>query len=157
MMKHSQEFANAAKEIGVSVNEIDLQSAISLRDEIIDIYCNKKYEYPLWDNLAKWVGVVFPYAWLWFNKLLLDKEVILFFEPTEYDLAFKIKNGAELSDILENAYKFSFYITNEKRSFLLCYNDHNNLIASGEASEWLINYTVENHKDVDVHCESGLI
>ncbi|WP_339606142.1 hypothetical protein [uncultured Roseivirga sp.] len=105
------------------------------------------YKYPIWENLTDFVSVQYEYAWEWFGEMLVDREVLLLFEPEDDWQVFKFSNGADLVDVFNNCYSFVFYITTESNNSLICFNDHNFLIASGDAKKWLVNFeTVKENK-----------
>lgn len=122
MTKHSEELQEAAVIAEKKIVKISLPASQLLAEKVISTFCSSSYRYPIWENLISYIGVTFPYSWDWFASLLSNKEVILFFEPTENDFAYVIINGAEIPDILNNSYRFTFYITDSESSFLFCYN-----------------------------------
>jgi hypothetical protein len=152
--KHSEEFENACKETNtffIILEEKDKQEIMAKIQMQFGRFSH--YNYPLWENLTNYIGITFSYAWEWFEQILKQKEVYFLFEPEEQDKVFIIADGGLLPSILNNAYKFTFYVTDSECSFLLCFNDHDNLIAVGQAKKWLIDYTNHHHPELKIFGE----
>ena len=148
--KHGEEVLQALKDLGNTDYEVmDYNNSILYFDKTVDKFgLNKKYTYPLWENLTDRMGVDYEYSWEWINDFLDNKEVLFFFEPGDDRRVFRFYNGADVVDILNNSYGFVFYITDEQQSFLLSYNDHDNLIACGSAKEWLASYEIVVNENI---------
>jgi hypothetical protein len=153
-IKHSEELKEAATLVHEQVLELTSVDTHKVVNNVLLKYCGSEYNYPLWENLDSYTGIIFPYPWKWFSEMLEKQKVLLFFEPNEGDISFQINNGSVLSSILENAYQFTFYLTNEESSFLLCCNDHDNLIASGDAIAWLHSYVLRHHPGLKLYSHS---
>ncbi len=50
---------------------------------------------------------------------------------------FELKARSKLSLLLGETYPFEVYLTDELVDFVLCFNHHDYLIATGRAKEWL--------------------
>ena len=149
MVQHSLEVRDALTKTGLS-KKVTFQSKLDVWDKILRIFSGSQYEYPFWQCLVESIGVTYPFAWEWFDSILSGKEVILFFEPEENDGCFFFEDGGNLVPVLEECYRFTFYLTDSNASFLLAYNDHENLLACGSAKEWLMNYLNEVHPDLKI-------
>jgi hypothetical protein len=137
----TEEVRNAIKICNARAKEIDLALCPDLKTKIHEKYTGNKYHiFPTWEHLRDSLAVRKEFAWEWFEDMLKNKEIILFFEHDRDRGMFYFEDGAELPQVLENCYGFVFYISNWNTDFLLAYNDHDNLIACGEAKEWLRNY-----------------
>lgn len=150
--KHSEEFINACIETGIQCKILSEDEKSILIDRTIQKFTRAgQYNYPLWESLIKSVGITFPFAWEWFDIILKQKEVVFFFEPDARDKAFKIEKAECIPLILQNSYRFTFYITDYDNSFLFCYNDHDNLIAAGDAELWLLDFVSHNYSDLLIY------
>ena len=82
--KHGEEeVLQALKDLGNTDYEVmDYNNSILYFDKTVDKFgLNKKYTYPLWENLTDRMGVDYEYSWEWINDFLDNKEVLFFFEP----------------------------------------------------------------------------
>lgn len=149
MIPHSLEVKDAIVETGLSERVI-FQSKLTIWNQVLRLFSSSEYVYPFWEHLNEPISVTYPFAWEWFDSLLSGKEVILFFEPDENDGCFLFDDGGNLMPVLAECYRFTFYLTDTNSSFLLAYNDHENLIACGSAKEWLLNYLNEEHPDLKI-------
>jgi len=147
--RHSDEMLSAIQclpQVDYELSSYEFSCA--LYDQVTKHFVKEcKYQYPMWDNLQDWIGVDYRFSWEWFSDLLKSREVILFFEPDDDWRMFTFKDGSIIPQILNNCYGFVFYVTDIRCSFLLSYNDHDNLLACGLAKNWLRTYhVIENEK-----------
>ena len=59
------------------------------------------------------------------------------FNPRDGAEVFHFASGEALDEVLADTFGFELYVTDEEASFLLCFNHHDFLLASGKAVEWL--------------------
>lgn len=149
MTPHSLEVDSAIIRTGLS-ERVTFQSKLNVWHEVLKLFSGSQYVYPLWEHLNESISVTYPFAWEWFDSLLSGKEVILFFEPDESDGCFLFDDGRNIIPVLAECYRFTFYLTDSDGSFLLAYNDHENLIACGYAREWLLSYLNEVYPNLKV-------
>lgn len=151
LRKPNEEFKAASELVNISLIPIEAERARIL-NSLYSKYCkNNQYTYPLWEHLRIYTGVSFPFAWSWFDTILANKEVLLFFELQDDERMFQVENGSDIPKILEESYRFNFYVSNKETSFLLAYNDHENLIATGEAIDWLCDFLQKYHPTLKVY------
>jgi hypothetical protein len=149
MHSHSEEFKNAAHKTGVEIIELSDKKTDEVLLSVYENFSEKGvYEYPLWENLVNWSGVDYRFSWEWFEEMLSEKSVYLFFEPLDKYQIFLIENGGRLPIVLEECYRFTFYVVDPESHFLFCYNDHDNLIASEGGRLILENYVL--HKGLNL-------
>lgn len=148
----SEEFKTASEMTNITLTPVSEQERIKILESIYSKYGkDSTYRYPFWEYINNYIGVSFPYAWNWFNEILEEKEVIFFFELGEDKNMFQIQNGGDIPEILEECYRFNFYLSNKEASFILTYNDHENLIAGGEAIEWIYSYIKLHNLDLKIY------
>ncbi|MCK9206917.1 MAG: hypothetical protein M0P66_07395 [Salinivirgaceae bacterium] len=112
----------------------------------------KSLNYPMWDNLNDWLGIDFAFSWEWLPDFIKGRTIYLFTDQDDIkDKIFIIENGDILPLVLQNCSGFTFYITNLDNSYLICYNDHDNLIVCGEAVSWLANYEIVIKNDLKIY------
>ena len=131
---HHEEILETITELKINYTLIDKGSSDGIYKIILNKFSNRdQYYFPLWDHLMEnSISIKAEYAWDRFNKLLGNREVILFFDLEDDPYMFKINDSANLVSIFENSYRMVFYLTNPTYDFLLAYNDHDYLIACGE-------------------------
>jgi len=150
---HSDELKSAIvqlKEVGIDQFSINNDSALLTR--ILERFSKSHvYKYPIWDNLKDWVGIDYKFSWEWFPEILPEGKILFFFDPSDDNQAFIFRNAKQLVNVLNNCYRFTFYITDDQFSFLFCYNDHDNLIACGSGKKWLTEYPIISAENVKVY------
>ncbi len=135
---NSEEVSDAIKLLGLDAKQISLEKKSVVFEKVIKKFIkNNKYYYPLWENMHYSKGIRYQFAWKLFSKMLKGKEVVLFFDFDDDKNMFLFVDGGVLTDVFANCFRFTFYITNIENTFLLAYNDHDYLIASGEAIRWI--------------------
>lgn len=95
------------------------------------------FSYPLWESIVNKVSVTGTNAWAYLPEFVKDN-VVLFLEPEDGQFAMVFKQAGHLQLLLENSFHFVFYLTDLSFTYLLCYNDHDYLIGSGDAKEWVV-------------------
>jgi len=126
--------------------------ANALIDKIKLEYIHGEQNYPFWDNLAKWVGVDYAFSWEWLPDLIRGTTIYLFTDQDDLkEEVFIIDNGDCLPEIMEACSGFTFYITDSECNYLVCYNDHDNLIASGTAIDWLLNFEIVKNNKLTIY------
>lgn len=93
---------------------------------------------PLWENVVGHVSVQDGESWRWIADYVGDGSLIMFIDDFfEKVTGVSFESGGKVVQVLEECIPFVFYLTNESLDFLLCFNDHDFLIAAGDACEWL--------------------
>jgi hypothetical protein len=124
-----------ANERNIDVEVMALAKASTLLRHILNAYTEQDVrQYPLWKYLKNKQSVYRPDGWSLIDRYYTNEEVVLFLEPkaTSYDF-FVFKNMQAVKEVLEHSFGFVFYLTDFKGDFLLCFNDHDYLIACGDA------------------------
>ena len=94
--------------------------------------------YALWDRLNNHVGYYDDAGWIAISKIIGNNPCILFIEHEKFGI--NLSNGATLNIILEDTFGFVFYITDVNCDYLICFNDHNIVLACGNATQWVNEY-----------------
>jgi len=135
---NSEEVSSAIKFLNIDAKMLTGDLSLAVISRVVERFTGfNKYQYPLWENIINDNAIRRQYAWEVFSKLLRNKEVILLFDFADDKNIFLFSDGAILSKIFENCFKFVFYVTNVENDFLLAYNDHDYLIGAGEAITWI--------------------
>ena len=126
----------AAETIGIQLEIVDPEVASGFRSDIDRRYA-KKGMIPLWERLVDSIGDYDPEGWRVIGDYVGDREAMLFFDEDNEPTVFRIRSGDLLISLLSEAPLFVFYIANQSGEYLLCHNDHDYLIACGDAMTWL--------------------
>ncbi len=92
----------------------------------------------VWENLIAACSTRDAKAWSWIGAFVGTAPTILL--TTEYEnepILVEIANGAKIVALVGETANFEFYLTNPATDYLLCFNHHDYLIASGTAMPWL--------------------
>jgi hypothetical protein len=92
----------------------------------------------IWENLIAPCSRHNATAWRWLGDFVGATPTILL--TTEYvhePILVDIATRAEIVVLLGETTNFEFYLTNSTTDYLLCFNHHDYLIASGMALPWL--------------------
>ena len=134
-----EEIITAVNALNINCIEVDEKQSQEVIKRIIKKYTTKNENTYLWEEIIDYVSFNNKDAWQWINDFIGDWEVILFFNSADEKKSFVFKNGEDLVSVLGETYGFEFYITNKDLTYLMCFNHHDILIASGIAKEWLKN------------------
>ena len=93
-----------------------------------------KYEYPFWEYMEPFASVCIEHPWKRIDHFVKDKNLILLLEwDEEQETAWEFNNVKDLQAVLNESIRYDFYLTDRTASYLIAYNDHGYLIASGAA------------------------
>tara|TARA_B100000678_G_scaffold221565_1_gene188997 strand:- start:4962 stop:5381 length:420 start_codon:yes stop_codon:yes gene_type:complete len=132
---------NLRKDIIKIISSNNLGSQVLTNEEAAHFYSLvfekfakfEKYQYPLWENLKDTVSVEDKDGWQKIDRILGKEEVLLFFEYKDDSSMFKFSNPEDVKTVLGNMHAFVFYVTNVNVDYLLCFNDHDYLIWTGNS------------------------
>ena len=138
LRSHSIEFLDALKLLQKKTIQLSENENCNLLEKVFEKnITKKKYVYPLWEYMFEFSSIKCEYGWEKFETMLKGKEVVFFFELDDDKSMFFLEDGSILTEILEHCYSFVFYVTNMRGDFLIAYNDHDYLIGTGNAKEWI--------------------
>lgn len=136
MWNLQQEIEKAAENVEISLIKLNDEELKVLTDQLTRIYCNEQAIYPLWEQIQTDSKKIDPEGWRVISKITAEQKVILFAEPSETSLAYKVSDGSQLEALLSECHPFVFYVSDNQASFLLSFTDHDVLIAAGQAEKW---------------------
>lgn len=142
-----QEIRNGISNLGLSskVEELSENENKDLLARVLDKYSSDRvYTYPLWEHVINSFSKRDSETWQKLDDFLPSSSCILFLEPEETFKAFKFEQVGHLTEVLGECFGFVFYITDDDASYLLSFNDHDYVIASGKAKKWLEEYEGES-------------
>ncbi|NUQ73224.1 MAG: hypothetical protein HUU21_06695 [Polyangiaceae bacterium] len=137
-----EEILRAARETKVELIELEPPKAEKIRCDLLVKYGkDQRFEFCC-DNVSNYAAVQHPEAWTWIHEFVGNGPVLLFYDSSLDSKAhpdrsmFLVPSGRALVELLEECYGFVFYVTNDNTDFVLCFNDHDYLIGSGNAKDW---------------------
>lgn len=132
----ADEILKVIKEFNLDVAFINKEEYKDFFNRAISTFMNNNSSYPLWSSIFDKISVRDADAWR-FIPHFVGNNTILFLEKGDADFAIIFKQSNHLKVLLENSFQFGFYLTNASFDYLLCFNDHDYLIGSGEAKKWI--------------------
>lgn len=143
MNDYNEFLLEAAKVAGYNLTELNRNESILFRKKIREKFTDSNRHYALWENLKQPFGIREPHSWEWIDEFLQGQDFYFFFEEDNDNKVYNVLKNQSLTRLLSEMPIKVFYITNTKKDFLLCYNDHEYLIAEGTAESWLRNKVKE--------------
>lgn len=132
-----EEIITAVNTLKINVVEISENQSQDIIKKIKKKYTTENGYIYLWEEMIDYYSVNNKEAWQWINEFIGDSETIMFFNNSDERKSFIFKNGDDLVSVLSETYGYEFYITNKDLTYLICFNHHDVLIASGTAKQWL--------------------
>ena len=130
---------DTTKRLNISLKKLSEQEKILLKNNIKK-FLKKDTKFFLWEMLKNYTCVQHKEAWSWIKDFIKNTTCIMFFNYQDEKEAYFLDNGNILQSLLSETYNFEFYITNETYEYLLCFNHHDVLFATGTAEAWLSSY-----------------
>ncbi len=138
MNEYLKESLIEAKEAtGMALEEMSALESVFFRNKVIEKFMQGKNSFPLWERVSPGYGVHDPKAWHWLDEFLLNQEIYFFFDESNDPTIYIFQPDQSFVKFLSEFPKYVYYITNESLDFILSFNDHDYLIASGTAEPWL--------------------
>jgi hypothetical protein len=91
----------------------------------------------LWDRLIDSVGYQDVNGWRMLSEYRPDDPCTLFVPPHLESTAFLFECSRDVSPVLRECSGFVVYVAASSPDSLLCFNDHDFIIAAGDAKGWL--------------------
>lgn len=140
MWNLSKTLADACSSLGVRFLRMDEDESLILRQKLVHRYSStNEYKYPLWDHLVRPATYSNPSGWKLLGDYLGHQRTLLFFEWTDCEDVFVFEDGADVVPVLAETHGFVLYLSNERLDYLLCFNDHDSILACGDAAHWVNN------------------
>lgn len=122
------------------VEEIELQASTSIRAKVEAKYSIGVSSKPLWQRLVRDASRYDPEGWRRIGDYPYESKVTVFLDEGDENTMYSLDSCKEVVNLISECPGFVFYVTNENCSFLLCHNDHDYLIGSGAAIDWINAY-----------------
>jgi hypothetical protein len=136
----ADEIENAALNLNITVVNIDKKKNNEIRNKLAYSF-SQQPDFPekfSHQNLKNIQSFCDPKGWMLIQDYVKNNKVILFVNPDEEESMWLIPSGNALTLILSETIGFPFYVTSFEADYLLCFDDHDCLIATGKAVEWLV-------------------
>ena len=130
--------SQAIESTKLNLREVDAQLSSSIRQEVEQLYGEKKSSQPLWERLTDDVSRHDPDGWKTIGDYPYQNKVTMFFDYENESTMYSLNNVKDVTRLLSECPGFVFYVTNDELSFLLCHNDHDYLIGAGDAKNWIV-------------------
>jgi len=136
----ANEIEGAAMAIGVRVLRLEYNTAVNRRQELATKFAKlgDQYEALSWQNLPNATSVHNPDAWRWLGYYFKDERVFLFLSYLEEGATmWQFQSGWDLVAVLSETVNFPFCVTSDSSDCIVCFDDHDCLLAKGAAASWL--------------------
>lgn len=130
----------ASNKLEIKVKEIPYTKTAEMKNLIAAKFTGGENVEPIWEKINDEEAVHNPDAWQWVSEFVNDNEAIIFFNTSDEKSSFIISGGENIVNILSETFNVEFYLTNKELDYLICFNHHDVLIASGKAKRWLRRY-----------------
>jgi len=97
----------------------------------------------LWERMHDQLSVQSTDGWTRIDDFVNRMAFILFFEKRDDSTMIAFPNGTRLTPILSECPLFEFYVTDDAASFVVCFNHHDFLIGTGQATSWISSLSAE--------------
>jgi hypothetical protein len=132
-----KEILSALFEFDILNKVLSTQHYQALYQAVLDKFALGVDKFPLWENLNDSESLKEKDGWLLISDFVGNEEVVLFLDNRTEKFAITLNGSKDLNKLLSNTFHFVFYITNINVDYLLCFNEHDFIIASGKAKLWL--------------------
>lgn len=105
---------------------------------------------PIWEHLENDFVVQSENGWRWVGAFEPEAPALLVFDPERESSCVEFLRAKDIPLVLGECTGFEVYVTDSERSYVLCFNHHNMLIAVGRAKSWLMAF-----EDQGLHLVEG--
>lgn len=134
----SEWILQAVDAVGCNITALNERESIRIRTCIEEKYAGKGLS-PLWERLNDTISEYNPEGWRGIGVFPIESKIIMFFDKNDETTMYLLNNGSDLVALLSECPGFIFYITDDQCNFILCHNDHDYLIVTGIAKNWIKN------------------
>ncbi|NJL77645.1 MAG: hypothetical protein HC836_35460 [Richelia sp. RM2_1_2] len=135
----ADEIENAASELGITLSKLHIGEVLEIRKKLAENFSIEP-EFPWrlsYQNLKNTQSIHHSKGWSFIQDYVGEEEIILFVNPNEEKDMWIIPSGSALTSILGETIGFPLYVTSRDTDYMLCFDDHDCLIANGKAVEWI--------------------
>ncbi len=136
----ADEIENAALQLDIMLPKLNITEIELIRSKLAYSF-SKDPDLP-WSlshqNLKNTQSLHDPKGWMLIQDYVQHNLVVLFVNPDDEEDMWIVPSGIALTSILSETIGYVFYVTSLEADYLLCFDDHDCLIAAGEAIKWLL-------------------
>lgn len=133
------EVSRAIESLGVKAKLLGPEESTKLWSLVADTYAGGNSEWPLWEHLRDDASVQIEDPLRRLSDFLGQTPALLLFEPNDEGRYFEFSSGKDIPRVLEECFRFEFYVADRNLYFLFCVNHHDFLIGAGTAKDWVAN------------------
>jgi hypothetical protein len=140
-----EEIVEAMLQLKIEPNDLGSVEFQNFQGQFLSTFTSSgEYIFPIWENLVvDKCSIQSHMAWKFIGEMEfsnVEGPFILVFEQSTELGCFLFDSPTAISATLGECNPFMYYITNRSFEFLLCENDHDFLIAAGNAKAWMYEY-----------------
>lgn len=135
----ADEIENAASKLSITLSKLQAEEVFEIRKKLAQNFSIEP-ELPWklsYQNLKDTQSIHNSRGWSFIQDYVGEGETILFVNPNEEKDMWIIPSGNALTSILSETVGFPFYVISRDTDYMLCFDDHDCLIANGKAVEWI--------------------
>lgn len=131
------EIIDVAKTMDIPIVELSSVECDIIRRQLRGKFTRGNASLAMWKDLIDKFSVQDVDGWRWVDNFVGQSSTIMLFDLDDEPSMFEFQNGTQVVTILAETFHFEFYLTNHARDYLICFNHHDYLIATGTAAHWL--------------------
>ena len=137
MHRLSQEVLEAAQSLAVAASPLESQNGGGLHEKLAARFGTADTTLPLWERLTTGASLQDEQGWAIPSAFIGESPCLLSFEPRLDNTVLEFARGADLEIVLAECSGFVFYVCDSAMTYVMCFNDHDYVIAVGSAKPWL--------------------
>ena len=135
----ANEIESAASATSIILLKLSIEDVFGIRKKLAQRFSIEP-EFPWrlsYQNLKDTQSICDEKGWSYIQDYVGEEKVVLFVNPDEEKDMWIVRSGSALTSILSETFGFPFYVTSSEADYILCFDDHDCLIANGKAVEWI--------------------
>lgn len=133
----SNQVLHSAKEVNCEAREISLVERDKLIFLLKEKYSDKTDSPYFWETINNRFSIQNKESWAWVGEYSPNDKTFMLFLDNQNETGVVFEKGMCIPKVLWNCTGFEFYLTNHNVDYIIAFNHHDYLIASGMAEEWL--------------------
>jgi hypothetical protein len=135
----ADEITTVSTQLKIEIQTVAGEESITLKKKLADSFSTDPNlpERFSWQNLTNYSSIHDSAGWKKIAAFTPEKPVILFVNPELESTGWYFASGQFLVDVLAESCGFPFYITSLEADYIICFDDHDCLLAAGTAKGWL--------------------
>jgi hypothetical protein len=134
--RFSGQIIDVSTAMGIAVEKLTLNESESVRLSLARRY-SSNILCPNLGELAHFESIHDSQAWTWLSDFVGDEILYVFFRRDDDPFVIKLLHGKSIVRIIGECTGFAFFIAAFDEHYLLQFDDHDCLIGTGSAAEWI--------------------